>query len=222
MWVINQDGFFSIVQKGGDEEKPLAVRARVRNDLTKFLKRIKADPRRIIDSTGVRHDYQYRAFLSRDELVKYQACIANALDYDNFKSSLPLIPNDNHLDLYHQLWSTLYALSDDVKEPARDPYHPIGFEVFPLSDESIPDLNNDIELANWRDTKIAIHDFSNPGEEFIPDLEEEEDIWSGINSAFTDIPTDTVPLKDQLDVTEGRGQKRRKQSRKTKRKTRSK
>lgn len=124
MWIANQDGFFSIVKKGFLPNRPFCVRSRIKQDLVNYLTRIgKAGKKTGYDILeNVATDYQFRAFISQKDLNRYQVAIANALDYDNFKASLPEKEEHcpNRHDVYFNVWSVLWNLVPVEKKKQSD------------------------------------------------------------------------------------------------------
>ena len=84
MWVFCKSGFFSAVEHREDASLVM-VRARFRGDLERFLKthKIKA---KVACTPGA--DYKYRITIKKDEWSKAVSSEAEAIDYDNFKSSV--------------------------------------------------------------------------------------------------------------------------------------
>jgi hypothetical protein len=106
MWLITQDGYFSVVKKNGTSARPLCLRSRVRRDIENFLMAIDKKYK-IEDSTGT--DYKYRTYVSREDLIEYQIHIIKKLDYDNFKDSLKDV-HPERLQTYMNLWSDSFGL----------------------------------------------------------------------------------------------------------------
>lgn len=86
MWVFTLDGFFSAVQKdcGKDE---LMVRARSRADIERLCQKLDIPHTKI--SEYHLSDYQFRVPVRKEAFSKYLASEAEAIDYDNFKDSVP-------------------------------------------------------------------------------------------------------------------------------------
>ena len=80
MWFTTQDGYFSVVKKEGTLTRPLCLRSRVRRDLERFLSVIGKEYQ-VEAGTGT--DYEYRVYISREDLIEYQTQNIEDLDYDN-------------------------------------------------------------------------------------------------------------------------------------------
>lgn len=119
MWIANQDGFFSVVKKSPLPNRPFCVRSRIKQDLVNYLRRIG----KIGNHTGydilenVATDYQFRAFISQKDLGRYQIAIANALDYDNFKASLP--DKEEHCPNRHRVYMDVWLAIAKLVKPVR-------------------------------------------------------------------------------------------------------
>lgn len=103
MWIFLNDGFFSIIEppKGTPGDR-LLVRARNRGDIERVFGlnvKVQRTPNR---------DYLYRALLDRTQVAVVIANHIAAIDYGNFKDS---IPDQREFDLYHkacgQVWATM-------------------------------------------------------------------------------------------------------------------
>lgn len=108
-WYINQDGFFSVVNKDV-ETGELLVRARVLDDLKRLAVKLDIPATRIVTTTMA--DYHYRMTVNAKAFGQYLASMAEGIDYDNFKSSLPhATPADRvRARVYANVWSDLYQL----------------------------------------------------------------------------------------------------------------
>ncbi len=114
MWIFTTDGFFSIVKSAqcGDDE--LAVRARVRKDLERFL-----------DETGFETDilefpdgdYHYMILAPAAVVADYLAEEVEAVDYPNFKDACQRIaggPARARAHALHSVWSAMMGLQEHV------------------------------------------------------------------------------------------------------------
>lgn len=125
MWLANSDGFFSIVKKSPVPNRPFCVRSRIKQDLINYLKRIG----KIGNNTGYEilenaaTDYEFRAFISQKDLNRYQVLIANALDYDNFKASLP--DHETHCPARHRVYMDVWMAISRLVEKSKisNPFH---------------------------------------------------------------------------------------------------
>jgi hypothetical protein len=111
MWHIDQNGAYSIVKKhcGPDE---LLVRARVHKDLKRLADKLNIPETAIIETPKA--DYRYRMTVKAGALAEYLAATVLAIDYRNFKTSLPF---NTQLDkkravAYSAVWSALHQLQE--------------------------------------------------------------------------------------------------------------
>ncbi len=106
MWVFMSDGFLSIVDKSS-QSGCLLVRARDAAHITNVFPN--ADVRE-----GGGTDYQFRADIPREEVARVLAERVEAIDYDNFKSSI----RDHRLhDACMRVWQALvsiYGMADNL------------------------------------------------------------------------------------------------------------
>jgi hypothetical protein len=84
VWLLIPEGFFSIVQKPGEEQ--LCVRARVAADFDRLRASFMPSLSDTLESRG--GDYRYRAWISRDDLAEGLAAIGRELSYSNFKTEV--------------------------------------------------------------------------------------------------------------------------------------
>ena len=101
MWICLNNVFISVVSKGEDKNK-LCVRARRREHLAALFPKA-----RIIEDGGT--DYQYRAFIGREEVARVIGEALKNIDYDNFKSSV----KDTTL---HNGYSNVWGIMCDALE----------------------------------------------------------------------------------------------------------
>lgn len=106
MWLMTTFGFFSVVQKPGEEL--LTVRARAAADLHRLRKRMPAlQP--TIEGGGT--DYPYRARVSRAEYALAMVDVVRDLDYSNFKNAVAKEMGSKRSHVYHGVWSTLLGIT---------------------------------------------------------------------------------------------------------------
>src|SRR5262245_39139063 len=109
MWIITNEGFFSIVQKAEDRGRSvLTVRARVRADLENLQERWLPTLGPISEGTGT--DYQFRAKASSLDIASALSQLVTDIDYDNFKNSVARKQGSSRAEVYGGLWSTLRRL----------------------------------------------------------------------------------------------------------------
>lgn len=108
MWLITNEGFFSVVQKPDDIGKDtLTVRARVSADLKNLKKRL-PDMGEI--TTSKYSDYRYRAKAPREQLAAAIEQMVRDIHYSNFKDEVAYKQGQGRADLYHDVWYSLYEL----------------------------------------------------------------------------------------------------------------
>jgi len=105
MWICLNNAFVSVVSKGDDAGK-LCVRARRREHLTVLFPGAE-----IIANGGT--DYEFRAYIARDEVARVIGAALKNIDYKNFKNSV----KDNALhNGYNRVWG---VMKDALKEVKR-------------------------------------------------------------------------------------------------------
>jgi len=116
MWVATVDGFFSIVQKDPTARGNLCVRARVKKDLERMLAVIGRSD--IPITSGVGTDYEFRAFLPREEVAGYLADVGFGIEYANFKAKVGSVRKGGdpvRLEVYHDCWRSLTRLAGGAR-----------------------------------------------------------------------------------------------------------
>ena len=141
MWIMTNEGFYSIVQKPWDrEEFTLTVRARRREDIEAFLQMAReiitsehhkdlegiplARETHAVNDDGegaefIEHDldsdYAWRIRL-KSELVAVVLCrFVGRIQYDNFKNSVSEKGKHEHASCYSKVWSAMMGLQHKVK-----------------------------------------------------------------------------------------------------------
>lgn len=122
MWLFTKFGFFSVMNKGDNDE--LTVRSRTKSDLDRLRNHYlpSLSPSRAHEGT----DYPWRATTSSTALGEAMRVIAQDIDYANFKNEVALDLGKDRAKRYGKIWSALYDMPDDLHEP-----HPDGFEGLP-------------------------------------------------------------------------------------------
>lgn len=118
MWIMTQDGFFSVVARHGKDER-LTVRARSRADLDRLHKRY---PTLVpaLDSNAeyaANRDYPWRVVMSRNAFARVMSAEVIDLDYSNFKNAVAKRLGNDREDTYHTVWD---VLRDIEGEPDAD------------------------------------------------------------------------------------------------------
>ena len=109
MWVTSTIGFFSVVQKPGDDD--LTVRARARGDLERLREAYLAGLGEIVEGAGT--DYRHRAKCSHEQWAEAMRLMCLDLDYPNFKSAVGKRMGHSRANVYHDVWSALWTIKDD-------------------------------------------------------------------------------------------------------------
>jgi len=127
MWLFTKFGFFSVVNKGDNDE--LTVRSRTKSDLDRLRNHYlpSLSPSRAHEGT----DYPWRATTSSTALGEAMRVIAQDIDYANFKDEVALGLGKDRAKRYGKIWSALYDMPDDLHEPQPD-----GFEGLPWQKSS--------------------------------------------------------------------------------------
>jgi len=102
MWVSLSDSFLSIVALEGPAADPaqLLVRARVAGDIERVFPTAKV-------THTPRSDYAYRTTLPRTMVANALVAAVEAIDYTNFKNS---VPDQARHDAYFECWEAMYNL----------------------------------------------------------------------------------------------------------------
>lgn len=102
MWLCTKHGFFSIVEKLPGE---FHIRARVKRDIEN-LKALAEIKRTVISTPDA--DYRYRLVVNKVEVLAALTCMANEIDYSNFKSKIGKTEDQrDKLNAYHEVWSVM-------------------------------------------------------------------------------------------------------------------
>ena len=99
---MTPDGFYSIVQKGGETD--LCVRTRVAADLDRLREGYLPTLTESVETPG--GDYRYRAWATHEAVAEALAAIARDLSYDNFKNEVARRDRDR-AHAYHDVWDVL-------------------------------------------------------------------------------------------------------------------
>ncbi|WP_028322732.1 hypothetical protein [Desulfatiglans anilini] len=103
MWLFTVDGFFSVVKDNYCSDAELMVRARVREDLERFCKRMAIDPGGILELPEA--DYRFRIKVRRGRWVAYAGSMAYEIEYSNFKNTVD--DHRRHM-AYMECWRALH------------------------------------------------------------------------------------------------------------------
>jgi len=104
MWAFTRDGFYSVVHDRYCQHDELMVRSRDKRDLVRLSKKVPLGT--ILETRNA--DYRYRAVIKRSCLAAYLSHEALEIDYDNFKSSIHGMDDDDVREIaYHSVWTGL-------------------------------------------------------------------------------------------------------------------
>ena len=111
MWLVTPVGFFSIVQKPGDDiADTLTIRARARGDLEALREHYLPSLGPIITNAGT--DYRYRAQAPRADIARAMQELVETIDYDNFKNEVHKRQGSARAHAYHKVWNVLYSIGE--------------------------------------------------------------------------------------------------------------
>jgi 8-oxo-dGTP pyrophosphatase MutT (NUDIX family) len=127
MWLFTSFGFFSIVQKAGDEH--LTVRSRTQGDLLRLRRHYL--PALTPPSRQGGSDYPWRSTCTHAALAEALPRIVQHLTYDNFKSEVKRTLGAAREARYAKVWEALHSLSEDLVEHVSE-----GFDDLPWPDEA--------------------------------------------------------------------------------------
>lgn len=114
MWIATNFGFFSVVQKDGDDF--LTVRARVRADLVNL--RLSCPGLSVIEATPG-NDYPFRATVSHYDWSVALGHVAMDIDYSNFKDEVGERQGHARASVYARVWSALLGLEVVTKRKRK-------------------------------------------------------------------------------------------------------
>ncbi len=106
MWLFTTFGFFSAVQKPGDDF--LTIRARSAKDLDRLREKYlpSLGPTTTVGGT----DYPCRARASHDDLAEAMGAIVRDVRYSNFKGAVSKEMGHERSSTYHNVWTDLLAI----------------------------------------------------------------------------------------------------------------
>lgn len=108
MWLITTVGFFSVVQKEGDDD--LTVRTRVASDLDALRARYLPELGPTLAHAGT--DYPFRAKVGHEAMARAVAELVRDIDYANFKDEVTRRQGSLRHKVYAGVWARLLALSE--------------------------------------------------------------------------------------------------------------
>lgn len=120
MWIFTKDGFYSVVEKKTNEGM-LVVRARCKDDLERFLKKVNPVNSAYIE-TGTGTDYEYRVFVRREVWEDYLVMACSEINYHNFKGMIEETNVDkpsvleSRLDAMYAVWVAMMQFQKTVMQ----------------------------------------------------------------------------------------------------------
>lgn len=106
MWIFTRDGFYSAVHDDYCAPGELMIRARVKEDLERFIGKTGV-PASII--TLPQADYRYRVKIKKEVWVKYCTQEADNIDYSNVKGTIAPHSDQDRANAYYGCWNHLYT-----------------------------------------------------------------------------------------------------------------
>lgn len=111
MWVFTRDGFFSVVQDHHDPST-VWIRARSRADMVRLVNRFTFAVKRPKIVVTPERDYRYRIKSSKQAWSVVMEREAAAIDYGNFKGSIPHDDKVRHRMLM-DIWARLVQYQNE-------------------------------------------------------------------------------------------------------------
>lgn len=105
MWIMLNDSFLSIVDKGDPTGQTLLVRARKAGDIERVF------PEAAVQ-TGGGTDYKFRARIDREHVATKIAESVRNIRYSNFKNT---VHEDDRHDAYLSVWRSMYLFQRENK-----------------------------------------------------------------------------------------------------------
>ena len=106
MWLFTTFGFFSAVQKPGDDF--LTIRGRSAKDLDRLRERYLPSLGPTTNVGGT--DYPCRARASHEDLAEAMGAIGRDVKYSNFKGAVSKEMGSERSHTYHNVWTDLLAI----------------------------------------------------------------------------------------------------------------
>lgn len=114
MWLITTTGFYSIVEKPWDKKDgTLTVRARAKADLDGLRAAGLPELGDVKEDTDA--DYRFRAQAPRAAVSRAVQTQVDAIDYDNFKSTVGKRQGAERAHVYRDVWDALYQIQSARK-----------------------------------------------------------------------------------------------------------
>jgi hypothetical protein len=108
MWCYTRYGFYSVVQKPGDQD--LTIRSRVRADLERLKLHYLPKLSEIVETND--SDYKFRAKATHAAFADALYHIAQDIDYPNFKDTVAQQQGSDRAKVYTSVWASTMRLTD--------------------------------------------------------------------------------------------------------------
>lgn len=113
MWLFTDTGFVSAVVSKENKEL-ISVRARDKKSLESFVKMFKV---KIVELQN--RDYEYRVYITKNELTKWITTRVDELNYDNFKTQVTKTRGYEFAEPLHGVWYEMLEVSDKRKKTKK-------------------------------------------------------------------------------------------------------
>lgn len=110
MWIMTTDGFISVVNKAEDGKDWLCVRSREKSTLEAVCRKVGVPIGTVTELEG--SDYEFRVWLSRNEVNMYLIDTVDGLEYHNFKSEVEYVQgkDSKYLEFLSGVWMKGFAI----------------------------------------------------------------------------------------------------------------
>ena len=106
MWLFTDTGYVSAVISKEDRTK-ISVRARDKKSLQSFVKMFGV---KIVELKA--RDYEYRVYITKEQLKEWTNARIEQMDYDNFKTQVTKTRGYEFAEPLHGVWYEMLAVSD--------------------------------------------------------------------------------------------------------------
>jgi 8-oxo-dGTP pyrophosphatase MutT (NUDIX family) len=127
MWLFTPFGFFSVVQKKGDEN--LTIRSRTCGDLLRLRRHYLPQMTVPVEKKGT--DYPWRAQCQHSELAQAMHKLVQHIDYTNFKDEVALTNGQPRAKRYAKVWQAMYGMEEDLAEPTSEAFEGLPWSATP-------------------------------------------------------------------------------------------
>ncbi|MCC6147643.1 MAG: hypothetical protein IT308_08770 [Anaerolineaceae bacterium] len=109
MWIVTDQGFYSIVHKRFNPAGVVTVRGRRREDLERFCEGVKSASAIQEDENA---DYRFRVTADQEETASWIGKQVLNIHYDNFKNHIGTTQSWARERIYANVWSALLGLGN--------------------------------------------------------------------------------------------------------------